>query len=232
MIRRGLIGGTFNPIHLGHLISAVEIIDLFALEQVLIIPCALPPHKKHSELIAPHYRLAMASLATASNDKLVVSSIEVERGGESYTIDTIKALKQGGGEELQLYFIVGVDVFADLASWKEVDNLLTSSHFVVTNRPGYDESKLLERLKREVTSRYPQIRFNLKDEDGGEPIREISVEGSPYSIFLTHIPSLEISSTEIRRRVAQGRPIKYLVTPEVEDYIMQHKLYTRKDEGG
>ncbi len=226
MIRIGLMGGTFNPIHIGHLISADEIIDLFHLEEVMVVPCCLPPHKEHGELIDASHRFAMASLATTSNPKLVVSPLEIERGGKSYTIDTIRALKKEVGGELETYFIVGVDVFADLASWKGVEDLLTGSHFVVTNRPGYDESQLVERLNRDVTPRFPKLRFNLKARAIKGLIHEISVEGSPYSIFLVHIPSLDISSTEIRRRVAQGRPIKYLVPPEVEQYINKHKLYT------
>lgn len=226
MLRKGLMGGTFNPIHLGHLISVNETIELFGLEQVLLIPCAQPPHKEHHQLIEACHRFAMASLATASNPRLAVSSMEIDRGGKSYSIDTINALKGATGEEQELYFIVGVDAFSDIATWKEVERLLTSCHFVVTNRPGYDERQLLDNLACEVTSRYPGLKFHLKARATEGRIHEVSVEGSPYSIFLVRIPSLDVSSTEIRRRVAQGRPIKYLVPPEVEKYITDHKLYT------
>jgi nicotinate-nucleotide adenylyltransferase len=222
------MGGTFNPIHLGHLIAANEIIYLLELDQVLMVPCALPPHKGHLELIDPSHRLAMASLATGSNHKLTVSSVEIERGGVSYSIDTIRTLQESSPQELQLYFIVGVDVFWDIASWKEVDKLLTLCHFVVTNRPGYDEQRLLDRLTRQVTSRYPHLKFSLKAGDIRGRIHEVSVEGSPYSIYLAHIPTLNISSTEIRRRVAEGRPIDYLVLPEVARYITEHNLYTSR----
>jgi nicotinate-nucleotide adenylyltransferase len=228
MIRIGLMGGTFNPLHLGHLISADEIMNLLELEQVFIIPCSLPPHKEHDELIDSRHRLAMASLATASNPRLIVSSIEIERGGRSYTIDTIRALKKAEKNKLEIYFIVGVDVFSDIANWKEVDNLLRECHFVVTNRPGYDESKLVEKLNRDVASRHPDFKFALKEKIHKKGIKEIFIESSPYSIFLVHIPTLDISSTEIRRRVALGRPVKYLLTPEVRRYISEHELYTEK----
>lgn len=225
MDRIGLMGGTFNPIHLGHMISACEIIDLLGLKKMLIIPCALPPHKDHCELIQGHHRLTMASLATASNQNLTVSSMEIDRGGMSYSIDTINILKEESRESLEPFFVVGIDVFSDIASWKDVETLFTSSHFVVTNRPGYDETELLEKLTCEVTPSHPALRFHLKGESIGEQVREIIVEGSPYSIFLVNIPAIDISSTEIRKRVAQGRPIRYLVTPEVEQYIIEHGLY-------
>jgi nicotinate-nucleotide adenylyltransferase len=227
MIRKGLLGGTFNPIHVGHLISANEVISLFQLEEIILIPCASPPHKGHQELIAASHRMAMASLATASNPKLSLSSLEIERGGKSYSIDTINTLKNDSGQELELYFIVGVDVFSDIANWKEADQLLTNSHFVVTNRPGYDHIKLLDKLTREVSPRYPGLRFHLDSGEYAEGVKRISIEGSEYSIFVVRIPSLDISSTDIRRRVAQGGPIEYLVTAEVNEYIINNKLYFR-----
>ncbi|MFQ5875106.1 MAG: nicotinate-nucleotide adenylyltransferase [Dehalococcoidia bacterium] len=228
MMRIGLMGGTFNPIHLGHLISANETIALFGLEQVLVIPCALPPHKEHHQLIDARHRLAMASLATAPNPRLAASSMEIDRGGESYSIDTINTLKGAAEEEQELYFIMGVDAFSEIATWKEVEGLLTSCHFVVTNRPGYHDSQLLDNLARQVTSRHPGLKFHLKVQATEGGVQEVSVEGSPYSIFLVRIPCLDISSTEIRRRVSRGLPIKYLVPSEVEKYIAEHKLYARR----
>ncbi len=215
--RIGIIGGTFNPIHYGHLAAAEEVRDRLKMDRVLFIPSFLPPHKQEEDMPSAAQRLEMVRLATSGNSRFKVSDIEVKRGGKSYTIDTIEALiPQHPGAEL--YFITGIDSFLDIQTWKNWQRLLSICSFVVLSRPGYlfaDLTKIgfmqgaagdLAALDRRSTES-AVIRFEA------------------FTVYLERISLYDISSTDIRRRVRQARTIKYHLPESVEHYIIENKLY-------
>jgi len=226
----GILGGTFNPIHYGHLVAANEILEKFRLEKVILIPAAKPPHKDDRAIIDPHHRLIMAVLATVSNPALIVSPMEIEREGISYSIETLRRLRQLYGAEVDLYFIAGIDAFLDVSTWKDVDQLFQQCHFIVISRPGYDTAHLLEVLGQTVSAKFNHLRFELTPQLSPFGTQKILISETKYCIFLTGITALDISSSEIRRRVREGRSIRYLLPKSVEDYIMKHRLYQGNDE--
>ncbi|MBI4596424.1 MAG: nicotinate-nucleotide adenylyltransferase [Candidatus Tectomicrobia bacterium] len=224
-MRLGVLGGTFNPIHLGHLSAADDILDIFKLDKVVFIPSARPPHKEIKKVADPFDRLVMTILATLSHPKWAVSAMELNREGKSYSIETINGLKQEYGEKVDLYFIVGIDAFLEVSTWKKANELLRSCNFIVMSRPGYCLDGLLETLEKTVTTKYNQLKFYPFKSKEFDNLESIQVYQSPYLIFLAPITRLDISSTQIRERIIHGRTIKYLVPPLVEEYIRKKGLY-------
>ncbi len=192
------MGGTFNPIHLGHLVAAEIIRDEFKLDEVLFVPSGKPPHKGNNEIASPEDRWMMTLLAIASNEYFSACAIEIERKGESYTRDTLLELKKIYGEEVDMYFITGADAIAEISTWHRKEDLPKLAKFIAASRPGY-------RLDWEKID--PDFR---------------------KCTYLVEIPALAISSTEIRRRIKKGKTIKYLVPEVVEKYIYKNKLYQKK----
>ncbi len=197
MQRLGIMGGTFDPIHYGHLLMAEEARQAFALEKVVFVPNGWPAHKKAYLVSSPEERYAMTRLATASNPYFSASRMEIERSGVSYTIDTLREFRALYPKLEQLYFITGADAVLEILTWHEYDQLVRECRFIAVTRPGF----VLERLS-EITD--------------AEFLNHVS--------FLP-IPGLEISSTDIRQRVRESRSIKYLTPEPVEAYIQQHGLY-------
>lgn len=199
MRRLGIMGGTFDPVHYGHLVGAEGARHDLKLEKVIFIPAGRPPNKPHSRITEPWLRYRMTGLAVASNPFFEVSSIEVERTGPSYTINTVQAISRlyPGA---QIYFITGSDALVDIHTWKGIEHLLTICRFVAAARPGYRVDELWERLD----SLIGDLRRN---------------------IICMEVPALAISSTDIRQRVREGRPIKYLLPEPVEDFIKKNQLY-------
>ena len=200
---RGLVifGGTFNPIHLGHLIVAEEVRRrMTAGEQILFMPAAQPPHKPPVSVPATH-RCAMVKLAIAANPGFASSDLEIARGGTSWTVDTIRAL-QAREPGKKIYLLVGADSVPDLPGWREADTLLRICQIVVAARPGWDASAI-----------------------DGLPGRfdAALVEGLHRHAFPT--PRVEISSTEIRRRLAAGESVRYWLPEAVDSYIRTNRLY-------
>ncbi len=213
----GILGGTFNPIHYGHLAAAEEVRDRLKLDKVLFIPSFLPPHKQEDDMPSAVQRLEMVRLAISGNSQFKVSDNEVKRGGKSYTIDTIKSLRsQYPGAEL--YFITGLDSFLDIQTWKEWERLLTLCFFVVLSRPGYtfadlgrigfleDSARDLEALDRQETA-------------------QVVIKSDDRRIYMEQISLYDISSTDIRTRIRHARTIKYHLPESVEHYIIENKLY-------
>ncbi|MFQ6111071.1 MAG: nicotinate-nucleotide adenylyltransferase [Nitrospinota bacterium] len=223
-MRVGIMGGTFNPIHYGHLLSAEEVRERFKLEKVIFIPLSLPPHKGAHDVIDARHRLEMVRRAVASNPRFEVSTVEIDRGGISYTVDTLEELRRRSSPETEFFFIMGADSFLEISTWKDVPRLFQLCNFIVTVRDGFPLDHLVGTLVETVGNKYPELRFTLRDESPAQG--EISVEGSPCAIYPTPISSLEISSTKIRRRVGSGRSIKYLLPPRVEEYILNNNLYS------
>lgn len=195
----GIMGGTFDPIHLGHLATAEAVREIFALDEILFIPAARPPHKSAKPITDSRHRLAMTTLATQSNRFFRVSDIELKRKGLSYTLDTMNELHATFGATTDLFFIIGADSLADLSKWHAARELVTKSHFIATTRPGVD------------------VNFSAVEKFFGAPATE--------HIHLTTTLGLEISSTDIRDKVRRRRSIKYLVPDAVEDYIRREGLY-------
>jgi nicotinate-nucleotide adenylyltransferase len=189
--RIGIIGGTFNPIHYGHLFIASEAKESFDLDRVVFVPCHQPPHKSESGLADGEDRYRMVLLAVESNPDFVVSSAELDRGGKSYSIETVDEFQEKYGADSRIYFIIGMDSLGELSTWKDIEKLARRCQFIVAVRPNWE------------------------------------YECSPWDEVcrLMEIPGLEISSTDIRERVKNGRSIKYLLPEVVEEYIYAHKLY-------
>ena len=195
----GIMGAPFAPIHIGHLATAESVREIFALDEILFIPAARPPHKLARHVTDEIHRLAMTTLATRSNKFFRVSDIELKRTGLSYTLDTMDALHKQFGATTELFFIIGADSLVDLSKWHEAKKLVARSHFIATTRPGVD------------------VDFSATEKFFGTAASE--------HIHRVTTPAIEISSTEIRQRVKLGRSIKYLVPEAVEEYILREGLY-------
>lgn len=197
----GIMGGTFDPIHIGHLVTAEAVRMQFNLECVLFIPAGDPPHKQGCVVTPAMQRFIMTVVATASNPFFRVSAMELERSGPSYTVDTVQALADYYGDDTELYFIVGADAVKELDTWHEIDRLLGLCYFVAATRPG-------------SVSAIDKV------------VEQFGAKGRERILRLTN-PELEISSTDIRERVKKSVSIKYIVPESVEQYILKEKLYRR-----
>ncbi len=194
--RIGVLGGTFDPIHYGHLAAAEEARAKLSLREVIFVVAGVPPHKLDEEITPVEDRYAMVELAIASNPHFSLSRIDIDRPGPSYTVDTIALLRQKYTEEI--YFIMGMDSLMEIDTWHEPQRLIRLCRLVAVERPGYEPD--LERL-------------------------EETIPGITARTEIIDMPEMEISSTDLQRRVHQGLPIKYQVPPEVEEYIYKHRLY-------
>lgn len=213
----GILGGTFNPVHYGHLAAAEEVRDRLKLDRILFIPSFLPPHKNEEDMPSAVQRLEMVRLAVTNNRHFKISDTEVKRGGKSYTIDTIETLipLYPGAE---LYFITGLDSFLDIQTWKNWERLLTLCSFVVLSRPGYHFSDLVK-IGFLVSSGGDLGKLDALERE------RLAIESGAIRIFFERIPLYDISSTDIRTRVRQSRTIKYHLPESVEHYIIENKLY-------
>lgn len=212
--RLGLFGGTFNPIHYGHLRAAEEVAEALNLSRLWFIPAAEPPHKAPQEITPFAVRLTMTRLAVGEHPLIAVSDIEGQRPGKSYSIETVRCLRERFGPAWELYFILGLDAILEIQTWKEYRELFTLCHFVVLDRPGYDAKLLGDLLCREV---HPQCR-PLEGAAGFQ-------HPSGYKVFFQAITLMDISATGIRGLVRQGRSIRYLLPEAVRGYIIDNKLY-------
>ncbi|MFA5110612.1 MAG: nicotinate-nucleotide adenylyltransferase, partial [Desulfobaccales bacterium] len=209
--RLGLFGGTFNPIHYGHLRSAEEVCEALALTRLWFIPAGHPPHKVNGDLTPFGVRLEMTRLAVGEHPLISVSDLEGRRPGRSYSIETVRLIRQEVGPAWELYFILGLDAMLEIAGWKDYQELFTLSHFVVLDRPGYDRRRLREVLIEEV---HPQFR-PLPEGCGFQ-------HPSGHRVFFQETTLMDISATSIRNLVRQGRSIRYLLPEAVQGYIIKH----------
>jgi len=215
--RLGILGGTFNPIHYGHLAAAEEVRDRLQLDRVLFIPSYLPPHKLEEDVPSAAQRMEMVRLAISGNAHFEPSDLELKRGGTSYTVDTIKALRHTypGAE---LYFITGLDTFLEIQTWHEWETLLTLCRFVVLSRPGYFFADMMK-IDFMRSAEKELIALDRGD------MKHALIRSGTFTIVLETIPLYDISSTGIRERVKEGRSIKYHLPEAVEIYIMNKRLY-------
>ena len=191
------MGGTFDPIHYGHLVTAEEARIRFGLSQVIWVPSGQPPHKKEYDVSSPEHRYAMTLLAIVTNPHFEISRIELDRPGPSYAIDTVRALRQEWGEDIEPFFITGADAILEILTWREPRQLVGLCEFIAATRPGFDLAKVEQMLD-------PELRAHV------HPVA---------------VPGVEISSTELRERVRRGLPIKYLTPTAIEMYVSKHRLY-------
>lgn len=200
--RVGVIGGTFDPVHYGHLVIAEEVYAALDLAEMVFVPAGHPPHKPDSLVATARHRLAMLELAIANNAHFSISRVDLERPGPSYTVETLRQLRQQWGEQTAIYFLIGWDSLEDFLTWHDPAGVLEQlSYLVAVRRPGYaEESEYRDSLE----ARLPGIKQRL---------------------VVVSAPQLEISSTDLRTRIAEGRPIKYQVPESVEQYIEQFRLY-------
>jgi len=195
----GIMGGTFDPIHYGHLVSAEAARHAFSLDKVVFVPTGRPPHKEHESITDAEHRYLMTVLATMGNPFFETSRIEIDRPGRSYTIDTIEEFRRRY-PSAQIFFITGVDAILEILTWRNPDELLRKCRFIAATRPGY---------------RLVQLETVLA------PLGERAAE----RVEPLEVPALAISSSDIRRRVTEGRPIRYLLPDGVRSYIYKNSLY-------
>jgi nicotinate-nucleotide adenylyltransferase len=218
-MRIGLFGGTFNPIHFGHLRTASEVAGAFKLERILFIPAYLPPHKETHEIAPPENRLEMVHLAVEGNPAFTVSDVELKRTGVSYTVDTVKYLKNELLNQDELFLIMGVDAFLEVDTWKSYKELFQLIPVIIMQRPimvsgGYRlKTDLLKFIKKNISDSY-----QFKNESCYFHIKF-------SKIYYYNVSLLEISGTKIRKLIQNGKSIRYLVPEPVENYIYEQELY-------
>lgn len=186
------MGGTFDPVHIGHLVCAEEALWQFELDDVLWVPAGQPWQKRDVSSAEDRYMITV--LATASNEKFSVSRLEIDRGGPTYTLDTLRELRAFHGDDVDLFFITGADAVLQILTWKDPEAVFSEAHFIAATRPAFDLSH-----------------------------HQLGAFADKVSVM--EIPALAISSSEIRRRVAEGKPIRYLVPEPVRSYIEERRLY-------
>lgn len=225
-MRIGVMGGTFDPIHLGHLRAAEEIYYAFGLDHIIFVPAARPPHKGEEDVAAAIHRYEMVSLATVFTPYFTVSPIELNRPDKSYSIETIREFLRIYGPETRLSFIMGVDAFLEMSTWKDAVEILRVAQVIVTARPGWRLDEVEGALSAEQREGlgHPRFRY-LKIAEIEKEIAERAP--MPGVVLLVEVVSLDISSREIRRLVEEGRSIRYLVPDTVAAYMAKNRLYQR-----
>ncbi|MFZ2303094.1 MAG: nicotinate-nucleotide adenylyltransferase [Gallionella sp.] len=214
----GIFGGTFDPVHYGHLRLAEEMLELANLRQIRFIPTGTPPHRNAPQVSAQH-RSAMVQLAIADQPAFMLDNREVNRTTPCYTVDTLRELRADLGVTQPLCLLMGGDAFLQLHTWHEWEQLFELAHIVVGYRPGFTIDERIHSATAELQQHYQQRLCTAKD---------LSRQPSGGIAELA-IPKLEISATDIRRRVAENRTIRYLLPNAVANYIHQHHLYTHAD---
>lgn len=205
--RIGLMGGSFDPIHYGHLVLAEEMRTRLSLDKVIFIPVGQAPHKSAPKMTGRRQRYEMVMLATLDHPHFEVSSIEIDRPGVTYTFETVSQIIQDASPQDEFYFIAGADALMDLDSWRSVDTLLKMVTFVGAARPGTDQGALLEKIED------LRVKYQAR-------------------IMLAELPELDISSTDLRKRVNEGLSLRYLMPESVALYIHKHRLYMKEFRNG
>ncbi len=211
--RLGVLGGTFDPLHLGHFRAAESAREAMALDQRICVPSRIPPHKARPGITAAADRFRMIQRAVQKEPAFEASRVEVEREGPSYTVDTMAEIKQAF-PAAEISFITGIDSFREIQTWRNWRELLQTFSFIVHGRPGYVLAGAREAIPEPIRSTLVELR------DGSRLPSEFG-----RAIYLIQAVCLNISSTEIRAMVRAGRSIRYLVPPEVEAYIAEHRLF-------
>lgn len=214
--RIGILGGTFDPFHCGHLDVGQAAQTLLALTRMLILPSHIPPHRPQPCASAFH-RFAMAAMAANNRPGWRVVDLELRVGAPSYTSGTLQRFRERGYAASELFFVIGADAFADIGSWRDYPAILDAAHFAVVSRPGFPVGDLAERL--------PLLASRMT-----RPTSDARASAGPW-IFLIDAPTADVSATAIRRRLAGGESISGMVPPGVQQHIEQHGLYASMTPG-
>jgi nicotinate-nucleotide adenylyltransferase len=226
--RIALYGGTFDPVHLGHLAIARRVCELFEIDHVLFVPAQVAPHKVGRNVTPAIHRYAMLSLATQHDKSLLVSTFELESADSSYTVDTLGHFKRTmPGSDL--FFIMGADSWAEISTWRDWQRLLTMANHIVVTRPGYNIGVPNEELRDRL------IDFRSKGQEQGQPGSEENkqlLEGGSGKIFLTDAVMKDVSATEVRRVASEGKyeELMQLVPEPVAEYIGKYGIYRKSNE--
>jgi nicotinate-nucleotide adenylyltransferase len=224
--RIALYGGTFDPVHAGHTTVARNLLELFALDEVLFIPAYVAPHKRGRAVSPALDRHAMLALATQGDARLKVSTVELDAPQRPYTVETLSRFREGAGETAQLFFVMGADSWEEITTWREWERVLSLAEHLVVTRPGY------ELPTGHVT---PGVRARVRDLQGATPERAGAAlaEGGGPRIYLTDVARVNLSATDVRRAVRAGvgrAELSALVAPPVAEYILKYGLYREADE--
>lgn len=218
-MRLGLLGGAFNPVHNGHLTIARQTREALGLDRILFIPTGDPPHKQAKSLTPAEHRYEMVRLAVESDPFLAVSDIELRRPGKSYSIDTVRSLQREYGPQTSLFFLIGLDAFLQVSTWREPAALLQACSFVVLSRPGTSFQSL------HAVPLLPALPAqSLVDLDEGR-LTKLEVPLNGRRLTCLRLPPCDISASDIRTKVRQGLSVATLLPPPVESYILTHHLY-------
>ncbi len=221
----GIFGGSFNPIHIGHLIVAEEVFQQRALSKVIFVPTGISPHKEPLDLVDSFHRYQMVIDAISDNNHFEISDLEIKRLGRSYTVDTIRIFKEIFGKTNNLFLIVGTDMMNEISAWKDISTLSQLCSFVMVNRSPTSKNGSALKSSNNVVSPNGNESDSVRLKKMGIFSDEKVAEMERLQVA---IPPIGISSTEIRDRVYNGRSIRYLVPRCVEDYIKTHHLYAKR----
>ena len=219
--RIAIYGGTFDPVHAGHLEIARRVTQLFAIDEFMFVPARVAPHKQDREALPALHRYAMLALATRADPRLFISSYELDGPGRQYTVDTLFQFRSRLPESVELFFVMGADSWTEITTWREWRRLMSLANLIVVTRPGYEIS---------AAPATAEIAASLVDVRGEAEI-PIAVEPGSAKVFVTDAVMLDVSATEIRRAANEDRSDKLnsLVPPEVAEYIRKYRLYRNTD---
>ena len=218
-MRIGILGGTFNPIHFGHLRSAEEVRKTLMLDEIRFVPSALPPHKLKDEVASAADRLEMVRIALKDYPAYVCDPIEVERGGASYTLDTLEELTRRTCDDGEMFFIIGADAFLDLNTWHRPKEVLSAINFAVTLRGNQNSQEYFKALLHVIQEIEPDYCIS------GESGNEMKFAAKKRVIRFIPINEVDISATRIREHIKESSSIRYLLPREVELFIIRRRLY-------
>ena len=216
--RIALYGGTFDPVHVGHLDIARRVLQLFEIEKVLFIPAQMAPHKIGRDVTEPIHRYAMLALATQDEPQLLISTFELDAPDRRYTVDTVNYFQRTLGEETEIFFIMGADSWSEITTWREWERLLTMTNVVVVTRPGYEPT----------TAHVGALSERVVDLRAGK----VAARSSEQGIFFTDVVMNDVSATNIRRLASEGRTeeLIYLLPRPVVEYIKKYEIYRELNE--
>ena len=212
----GLLGGTFDPIHYGHLRAAEEMLQIFDLNRIIFIPSSRPPHKLEAEITSFYHREQMVRMAIEGNVSFSFSDVENLRSGKSYSVETVEYILNKYLEDLELYFIIGQDAFQAITTWKNWEKLLLLCNFAVMTRPGYKQKGLENILPDGFASRFT---YDKKIDGYKGP--------TGHAIYFRHVTFLDISSSRIREMINAGQSVRYLLPDNVRNYIVKNSIYKK-----
>jgi nicotinate-nucleotide adenylyltransferase len=221
--RIAFYGGTFDPVHLGHLAVANAVIRIFEIDELLFVPAWMAPHKRKQEVTPAIHRYAMLALATQHDARLRISRFELEAPNRSYTVETLAHFEAELGKSAELFFVMGADSWAEIKTWRDWGRLLMMTNHIVVTRPGYEI---------DARGMSPEIEARIIDVSGRDTVDVSAIQNDAKKIFISDAVRLEISATEIRRfsREKQVDQLTKLVPAAVADYIMKYELYRETNE--